>query len=72
MIDLTVNSIQAKSNAKHCKERGVLLPTFEEMKHSEKIPGNIKDELKTIGMWDTHPKNLFRITWKTNMLKILT
>jgi len=63
MIDLTVNAKQAELNAKHCKERGVLLPTFDEMKNPEKISGKIKIELKQIGLWDVHPKNLFRITW---------
>jgi cysteine synthase len=28
------------------------------------IPANIKVQLKNIGLWDVHPANLFRITWK--------
>lgn len=63
MIDLTVNSHQAELNAKHCKARGIVLPTFEEMKNPEKIPAKIKAELKTVGLWEVHPRNLFRITW---------
>ena len=63
MIDLTVDLKQAERNAKHCKERGVLLPTFEEMKNPGSISPEIKSELKNVGLWDVHPRNLFRITW---------
>ena len=34
------------------------------MRNPELIPQKIKDELKEIGLWDIHPRNLFRITWK--------
>lgn len=34
------------------------------MAHPEKIPSQIKEELKQIGLWDFHPRNLFRISWK--------
>ncbi|MCK5073938.1 MAG: pyridoxal-phosphate dependent enzyme [Bacteriovoracaceae bacterium] len=64
MIDLTMNRKQMEKNAKHCKSKGIILPTFEQMKNPDSIPQNIKDELKNIGLWDIHPKNLFRITWK--------
>ena len=46
------------------RERGVILPTFAQMQNPELIPGKIKDNLKNIGLWDLHPLNLFRITWK--------
>lgn len=34
------------------------------MKNPSKVPAAIKDRLKTIGLWDVHPANLYRITWK--------
>lgn len=34
------------------------------MKDPSKVPAAIKDRLKTIGLWDVHPANLYRITWK--------
>ncbi len=34
------------------------------MKNPETIPGSIKNALKSIGLWDLTPENLFRITWK--------
>lgn len=63
MIDLTMHHEQVKKNASYCKDRDIILPTFEEMKHPEKISAGIKNELKSIGLWDVHPRNLFRITW---------
>ena len=35
-----------------------------QMKDPAKIPAKIKEELAGIGLWDIHPRNLFRITWK--------
>jgi cysteine synthase len=46
------------------REKGVILPAFAQMQNPELIPGKIKDKLKAIGLWDLHPLNLFRITWK--------
>ncbi len=65
MIDLeTVNEEQLERTVQRCRERNIIIPTFEEMKHPERIPEPIQQELKTIGLWDVHPRNLFRITWK--------
>jgi len=64
MIDLTVNEEQLERTVKRCYERGIIFPTFAQMKNPELIPQRIKDELKNIGLWDVHPRNLFRITWK--------
>lgn len=64
MIDLTLNPTQLKQTVQRCKERDIIIPTFEQMKNPERIPDHIKEELKSIGLWDVHPRNLFRITWK--------
>ena len=64
MLDLTMNKEQLERTAQRAKERNIIIPTFEEMKNPEKVPQKIKDELKDIGLWDVHPRNLFRITWK--------
>ncbi len=47
-----------------CRERDIIIPTFEEMAHPERIPETIREELKSIGLGDIHPRNLFRISWK--------
>ncbi|HEB11721.1 MAG TPA: pyridoxal-phosphate dependent enzyme [Spirochaetales bacterium] len=64
MIDLTINEQQIESTARRCKEKGIIIPTFEQMKNPELIPAGIKEELKGIGLWDVHPRNLFRVSWK--------
>jgi cysteine synthase A len=46
------------------REKGIILPTFAQMQNPELIPGKIRDKLKNIGLWDLHPLNLFRLTWK--------
>ncbi len=67
MIEL-ITSVKNRSvlekTAKHFKEKGIILPTFAQMRNPELIPGNIIDKLKKIGLWELHPLNLFRITWK--------
>ncbi len=64
MIDLTVNPQQLERTAQRCRERDIIIPTFAQMKDPNLIPDKIKEELKNIGLWDIHPRNLFRITWK--------
>ncbi len=46
------------------RERRIILPTFAQMRNPDLIPESIKAQLKNIGLWDLHPLNLFRITWK--------
>ncbi len=48
----------------HYRSRGIILPTFAQMQNPELIPGSILDKLKNIGLWELHPLNLFRLTWK--------
>ena len=53
-----------ENTVKRCRERDIIIPTYEEMANPEKIPEGIKNELKNIGLWDLNSRNLFRITWK--------
>lgn len=46
------------------REKQIILPTFAQMRNPELIPQGIHKALKSIGLWDLHPLNLFRITWK--------
>jgi len=62
-IDLTVDKSRRKNAIKRAKERNIIIPTYAQMKDPAKIPAKIKDELKDVGLWDVHPRNLFRITW---------
>jgi len=58
-----------KRAIERAREKNIIIPTYEEMRYPEKIPQKIKDELKNIGLWDLHPRNLFRITWKNEPKK---
>ena len=53
-----------ENTIQRCRERDIIIPTFEEMANPEKIPQGIRDELKNFGLWDLNSRNLFRITWK--------
>ncbi len=64
MIDLTKNDAQLKRNIQRCKERRIIIPTFGQLKDPKTVPEKVKSRLKTIGLWDIAPENLFRITWK--------
>ena len=50
-------------NAKRCKEKHIVLPTFREMKDPSKIKPWVLERLKDVGLWDVDPINLYRINW---------
>ena len=56
-----------KKTAARCRKRGIVLPTFKQLRNPELIPPTIKRKLKGVGLWDVNPVNLFRITWKNDM-----
>ena len=53
--------------ARRCRQRGILIPTFEQLRNPERIPAPIRARLKGVGLWDVNPLNLFRITWKNDL-----
>lgn len=63
-IDLTVYPDRLENSIKRARERNIIIPTFAQMKDPGKIPAKVKEELKSIGLWELNPRNLFRITWK--------
>lgn len=58
-----------KHTVERCRERNILIPTYAQMAYPETIPDGIKDELGEIGLWDLHPRNLFRITWNNEPIE---
>ncbi|MEW5907199.1 MAG: pyridoxal-phosphate dependent enzyme [Elusimicrobiota bacterium] len=66
MAKLKVNPATVRKNAALCKKRGIIMPTFKQMKDPALIPDKIKKALKPVGLWDVNPLNLFRITWKND------
>jgi cysteine synthase len=64
LIDRVTNEKALQNAVKRFKEKGIILPTFEQQRNPEKIPQKIKERLKSVGLWEINPLNLFRITWK--------
>lgn len=56
-----------RKSAARCRQRGVVLPTFKQLRNPELIPAAVKAKLKGVGLWDVDPVNLFRITWKNDV-----
>ncbi len=59
-----VNEAVLAKTVQRCRERGIVVPTFAEQRDPTRIPEKIKKKLTSIGMQETNPLNLFRITWK--------
>jgi cysteine synthase len=64
IIDKVTNPEVLEKAVKRYREKGIILPTFKQMENPSLIPEKIVNQLKSIGLWDNHPLNLFRITWK--------
>ncbi|MDP2965572.1 MAG: pyridoxal-5-phosphate-dependent protein subunit beta [Pelolinea sp.] len=63
-IDLTIYPDRLENTVKRARERNIIIPTFAQMKNPALAPDKVKQELKSIGLWELDPRNLFRITWK--------
>jgi cysteine synthase len=53
-----------ENTVRRCRERNIIIPTYREMADPDLVPAGIREELADIGLWDLHPRNLFRISWK--------
>jgi cysteine synthase len=62
-IDLSVQKERLDRAVDRMRKQNIILPTFAQMKNPDLIPAKIKTELRSIGLWDVHPRNLFRINW---------
>jgi cysteine synthase len=62
-IDLTMQADRLEHSIKRARERNIIIPTFAQMKNPALIPAKVKEQLKSIGLWDVDPRNLFRINW---------
>ncbi len=63
MIDLSVRPDVLSRNIRRAREQGVVIPTYAQMKDPSKIPPEILDKLRTTGLWEIDPVNLFRVSW---------
>ncbi len=64
MIDLTMNRDNLKRSIDRAKQKGIIIPTFAQMRNPDLIPEKIKEKLRSVGLWDVNPLNLFRISWR--------
>jgi len=64
IIDRVVDQTVLKKTVDRFREKNIILPTFAQQRDPGMIPAGIQDRLRGIGLWDLHPLNLFRITWK--------
>jgi cysteine synthase len=69
MIDLSVFEDRLERAANRARDRNIIIPTFAQQKDPGLIPGRIKEDLSTIGLWDITARNLFRITWKNEPIE---
>src|SRR5664279_620505 len=63
-IDLTVHADRLERAIGRVRERGIIIPTYAQMKNPALIPDAVKARLEKVGLWDVTPVNLFRISWK--------
>lgn len=63
-IENKIVNLEVREKAiKRFRENGIILPTFKQMQNPALIPDKIKNKLKTTGLWELNPLNLFRINW---------
>ncbi len=61
---MKINEQVLERAAKLCRERGITIPTFAQQRDPSLIPEAIRSRLANVGLHDTDPINLYRITWK--------
>lgn len=66
IIDKVTNTEVLDRAVKRFREKGIILPTFKQMENPSLIPEKIVKQLKSVGLWENHPLNLFRINWKND------
>jgi cysteine synthase len=64
MISLSVNKETRARNIRQCRERHIALPTFAQMREPDRAPKQVQEKLRSVGLWDVDPANLFRISWR--------
>jgi cysteine synthase len=64
MQDSVVDMGARRRNIQRCRERGITLPTFAQMKDPGLISADVRERLGSVGLWDVNPLNLYRITWR--------
>lgn len=50
-----------------CRARNIVIPTLAQMRDPALIPEVQKQRLNGVDLWDIHPANLWRISWKNDV-----
>ena len=61
---IAIHEAVIEKTARRCRERGIIIPTFTQLKDPTTAPAAVRKRLSQVGLWDVDPANLFRITWK--------
>jgi cysteine synthase len=56
-----------KKTARRCRERGIAIPTFKQLRDPAAVPDPVKSRLKDVDMQALDPVNLFRIGWHNDI-----
>jgi cysteine synthase len=62
----TVNEEVLKRTARRCRERGIIIPTYAQMRDPGQLPAKVAARLPAVDPDAVDPANLFRITWKND------
>jgi len=55
-----------KRTARRCRERGIVIPTFRQLRDPRLVPDSVRARLPQVAPNAIDPVNLFRITWKND------
>jgi hypothetical protein len=70
MIDLSIEKARRERAVDQARRQNILIPTFTQMKEPDRVPENVKESLRNVGLWEVNPMNLFRITWKNEHARV--
>jgi len=62
LTSLSKKEVRARA-VERCREKGILIPTFAQMRAPQTIDPAVVETLKPVDMQAVNPLNLFRITW---------
>jgi cysteine synthase len=63
----SINPSVVRRTAARCRARGIVIPTFAQLRDPSRIPQSVRSRLRGVRLWDVDPVNLFRITWKNDV-----
>ncbi len=61
------NEDYLQKTLKRCREKGIVLPTFEQLKNPQNLSKEIQDRMAKAGLNDINPINLYRINWRNDV-----